>query len=358
MGISHLAILNAHPGVELVGAADTSKLLRWGLGRYSSMAMADDYQALITQEKPDCVFIATPTKLHYPIARFCLEQGVHVFLEKPCCLNYEDSVALRDFAREKGLLIQAGYHNRYLGTFKHVRQLIESGELGELHYFHAEAYGPVVTRKKTETWRSNRNEGGGCLYDYASHVINLVQYLLDEVDSVSGTRLESIFSSGVEDAVYSSLQLRSGLTGHLTVDWSDESFRKMSTSITILGDRGRVEANAQEVKIYRNKDGRGDEEAGWKLSYLTDHTDAVSFYLRGEEYTAQVWDFIDNVSSGGGKHAVNSIDSAAETDRVIELLLQDSSGTAGRSETINLKKVLADKGMWERFKLLFLQQAG
>jgi len=323
MGISHCAILNAHKNVEFVGACDTSKLLRWGLGKYSNIPVYDDYKKMIKESKPDCAFIATPTSSHFEISKYCLENGINLFLEKPCCLNYSDTSALRQLAQSKGLLIQVGYHNRFLGTFREVKRLVDSGEFGEIYHFSAEAYGPVVVQDQKETWRSRRSEGGGCLYDYASHVINLVDFILGDIERVRGTQLKSIFSKGVEDAVYSSLVLRNGVTGHLSVSWSEESFRKMSTKIAISGRKGRVEANAQEIKVYRNKSENPPDKAGWELSYLTDHTQPVDFYLRGEEYSSQVDDFISQLEAGS-RQSVNSIESAGETDRIIELLIEDS----------------------------------
>jgi len=325
MGISHCSILNAHPGVNMVGACDTSKFLRWMLGKYSSILVFDDYKKMISEQKPDCLFIATPTSSHFEIAKYCLENGIHLFLEKPCCLTYGDTAILRDLARSKNLLIQVGYHNRYLGTFREVKRLVDEGELGEIYHFVAEAYGPVVVKEKEETWRSDRKEGGGCLYDYASHVINLTNFILGDIDKVSGTLLKSIFSKNVEDGVYSNLHLANGISGHLAVSWSEESFRKMSTKITVSGKKGRVEANAQEVKLYRNSaNADSNRGAGWELTYLTDYTDPVNFYLRGEEYSSQIDDFVDHVASGR-LDSVNSIESAGETDRVVELLIEDDT---------------------------------
>ena len=322
MGISHCAILNAHNDVDLVGVCDKSKFLRWGLGKYSNLALFDDYEKMIEEKKPDCVFIATPTSSHYSIAKYCLDRGINIFLEKPCTLNYSDTTSLRDIAKEKGLLIQVGYHNRYIGTFQKVKRIIENNELGEIYHFRAEAYGPVVIKETAKTWRSERSEGGGCLYDYASHVINLVTFVLGNIEKVSGTRLESIFSQGVEDAVYSTLTLENGIVGHLSVSWSEESYRKMSTSIHISGKKGRLEANAQEIKLYRNKVAYGEEDGGWSMSYITDLTAPVDYYLRGEEYSAQVDDFIRHLRSNS-LDSINSIDLACVTDRVVDALIED-----------------------------------
>ena len=323
MGISHCAILNAHKGVDVVGVCDTSKFLRWALGKYSPLKTYSSYKKMIEEQKPQSVFIATPTKLHYEIAKYCLDRDIHIFLEKPCCLNYEETTELRELASNKKLLVQIGYHNRYIGTFGAVKKAVENQELGEIYHFSAEAYGPVVINEQEETWRSKRSEGGGCLYDYASHVINLVDYLLGGIESVKGTVLRSVYSKNVEDAVYSTLKLMNGITGQLSVSWSEESYRKMSTKITIYGKKGRIEANAQEIKLYRNKSNtQNNHGSGWDLTYITDHTNPVEFYLRGEEYSAQIYDFIDHVETKN-LNSINSIELSGETDRVVELLVKD-----------------------------------
>lgn len=351
MGISHCAILNMHPDVELVGTADTSSLLRWGLGKYSSIAMYDDYKKLVDETSPDCVVIATPTKTHFDIASYCLQRNCNVFLEKPMCLTYEDTSRLRQLAQEKSLLVQAGYHNRYIGTFCEAKKLIEQDVIGEIYHFSAQAYGPVVIKQKEETWRSKRSEGGGCLYDYASHVINLTSFLLGEISDVRGTRLQSIFSQSVEDGVFSTLLLRSGVSGQLSVSWSEESFRKMTTSMVISGKKGRIEVDSQELRLYLNSNEPNVEKRGWRTTYLTDHTDPVAYYLRGEEYSAQIDDFISTVAAGG-TDSVNAIAHAGETDRVIGLLLEDNERTLSDAPVVASRTSKPVPGILQRFKFL------
>src|ERR1019366_4554910 len=103
--------------------------------------------------------------------------------------------------------------------------------LGKLHHIRAEAYGPVVLKPKGSGWRTNKSEGGGCLHDYASHAIDLVNYLAGRPGAVGGTIMNRLFSSDVEDEVYASLFYADGMTGQIAANWSDETFRKMSTKV-------------------------------------------------------------------------------------------------------------------------------
>jgi predicted dehydrogenase len=248
-----------------------------------------------------------------------------VFCEKPFSLTVNDGLKMVELAAANKLVNQVGYHNRFIGTFNFLRKLVQSKIIGDLYHFVGEAYGPVVVKKKEATWRSESSEGGGCLFDYASHVINLVQFILGDVHDVNGVMLKKIYSKGVEDAVYSGMSLESGLSGMLCVNWSDETYRKMSTQITVMGTDGKIITDAQEIKIYLKTDHpEFGLEKGWNMRYITDLTENVDFYLRGEEYSAQIDYFARQVKAKSVEN-VNSFSSALKTDIVIDLIKSKAS---------------------------------
>ncbi|WP_162417078.1 Gfo/Idh/MocA family protein [Cyclobacterium roseum] len=324
MGLSHCAILGGHPEVEVAGVCDTSSLVIDGFKKYSSFPCYSDYKKMIKLANLDGVVIASPTKFHSDMVDFALENNIHVFCEKPFVLNAKDGVRLTELAVSKGLVNQVGYHNRYLGTFEEVKRLLENGILGEVYHFMGESYGPVVLRKKGGTWRSEKNQGGGCLYDYASHTIDLVHFLLGKPVSASGTLLKNIFSEGVEDAVFSSIKLENGLSGQLAVNWSDETHRKMTTQITVLGTEGKIIADATELKIYlKEAISKEGLNKGWNIKYLTDLTENVDFYLRGEEYSSQLDHFIACIKDAGTENK-SSFKNATVTDEMITKLLENA----------------------------------
>ncbi|HZY38416.1 MAG TPA: Gfo/Idh/MocA family oxidoreductase [Mucilaginibacter sp.] len=325
MGISHLAILGAHPDVHIVGVCDTSKMVTDVLTKYSGFDCFSDYLQMVDKVKPDAVFIAVPTKVHARFIKDMLDRGIHVFSEKPFCLTPAEGEPLVKLAKEKNLVNQVGYHNKFIGTFREVKRIIETGALGDIHHFVAESYGPVVIRKKQETWRSDPAEGGGCLMDYASHVVDLLNYLLAPVQEVLASKLQPIFSNKVEDAVYAMLQLRDGTNGILSVNWSDETHRKMTTSVTFYGTRGKIISDANELKVYFNDSNCPDGYSkGWTVKYVTDLTDQVDFYLRGEEYSAQIDYFIDAIK-GKVKNNINTFESAWTTDNSLNLIRQKAN---------------------------------
>jgi predicted dehydrogenase len=324
MGISHAAIVGAHPSVNFVAVCDTSSLVLDAFKKYTKVNTYSDYIKMFDKEELDFVVVATPTKFHYRMVKYALEKNVNVFCEKPFSLTSAEGIELTEIANRKLLGNQVGYHNHFIGTFRELKRLLQENVIGEVVHFTGEAYGPVVTKEKGVTWRSNPDEGGGCTSDYASHVVNLIQEVVGHPVKINGTLLKSIYSKGVDDAVYSLLTLDNGISGVLLVNWSDETYRKMSTSITIQGKKGKIICDATEIKIYL-KDANQKEslEKGWTTKYITEFALPVSFYLRGEEYSAQIEYFLDNVMNKR-QGAYNTFEQGLYTDKVIEMILNNA----------------------------------
>jgi len=297
MGISHLAIAGGNENIEVVGVCDTSKLVAGFIEKQTPFKVYDDFRLMVKESKPDAVIVSVPTKYHAEIIEELLDSHIHVFSEKPLTLDTAISQRLAEKAEQLGLVNQVGYHNHFIGTFEEMCRLIDKKVMGDLYHFTAEAYGPVVTKEKDSTWRSKPEEGGGCLYDYASHVIDLVNYALGEIKQVSA-----------------------GLSGILSVNWSDEAYRKMSTKITVQGKNGKLIVDATELKLYLNGAVKGETyERGWNTVSIGMLQDQVDFYLRGEEYTAQLDYFVDCIKKKKtGEH--NRFRDAAKTDHAIAMI--------------------------------------
>ena len=332
MGISHLALVRAHPQVELAAVCDSSSYVLGVLQKYTGVNTHSDYEEMLREVDLDAVLIATPTRTHARMVRSALKKNLHVFCEKPFTLSTADAQQLAALAAERGLVTQVGYHNRFVGAFREAKALVESGALGTVTHALGEAYGPVVTKAKGSTWRSQRAEGGGCLYDYAAHPIDLLNWFLGAPVGVGGTVLNRIFSRETEDEVLSTLYYPEGKSAQISVNWSDESYRKMTTRITVWGTAGRIFADRQECQVYLRNDAPlpPGYEPGWNVRYTTELTDPVWFYLRGEEYSAQINHFVERIA-GERVGGVNGFESAAVTDSVIDMMLVDAEkGAATR----------------------------
>jgi scyllo-inositol 2-dehydrogenase (NADP+) len=321
MGLSHLAILRAHPDLDVVGVCDSVGYVRDILTKYSGLASYDVLEQMLTETKAEALVVATPSRLHAPMVELALARGIHVFCEKPFVLDVKDGERLVAMAEDNRLVTQGGYHNRFVGSFQEAARVVSSGALGRVHHVRAEAYGPVVLREKGSTWRGSKSEGGGAVYDYACHAIDLVNFVAGVPNEVDGVVRKSVFSRDVDDEVYCTLRYDSGATGQLCVNWSDESYRKMSTKITVWGTNGRIIADRQECQIYLREPHPDLPEAGkgWTIRYTTDLTEEVWYYLRGEEYSAQIDYFAQSVKENR-LNGENTFRSALDADRVVEMI--------------------------------------
>ncbi|MEI6644131.1 MAG: Gfo/Idh/MocA family oxidoreductase [Novosphingobium sp.] len=325
MGISHQAILNSTEGIDLVAACDSTPLLASIMGRYTKIKSYSNYTEMLEKEALDAVVIATPPKAHVAMVAAAIDKGLAIFCEKPFVLETADGITLAAAAKAAGIVNQVGYHYRFVGSFVHVKSLVDAGILGRIHHVTAEAYGPVVLRPKTGSWRGRKQTGGGALYDYATHALDLLNYCIGRPDTVLSASLGSIFSEEVDDEVYALMCYNDGKTAVLQVNWSDESYRKMSTKLTISGTNGKIIADRQEVQIYM-REARSDLglNQGWNVRYTTELTEPVDYYLRGEEYSAQIEHFAKHIEAND-PNTRSTFATAVEADMTVDAIRNAAS---------------------------------
>src|ERR1700723_2701209 len=90
MGLSHQAIINSHPDVKLVAICDTGEYVLDVLKKYTGIKTYTSYSKLLESEQLDAVFVATPSRFHAEMVEACLNRSLHVFCEKPFCLDPSD----------------------------------------------------------------------------------------------------------------------------------------------------------------------------------------------------------------------------------------------------------------------------
>src|ERR1700754_3176779 len=93
-GLSHPSIIHAHPDIDLVAVCDTTEYVLGVLSKYTGVKTYSDYNKMLAEEKLDAVFIATPSKFHADMVRAALDAGLHVFCEKPFCLDPNEGLRL------------------------------------------------------------------------------------------------------------------------------------------------------------------------------------------------------------------------------------------------------------------------
>lgn len=325
MGITHYSIINSHPYVKITSVADTSSLILNLMKKYlNGIHTYDDYNKLLDQEVLDAIIICTPPSLHYQVAIKAAEKGIHVFSEKPFTTDNYKARELAAIFEHKKLVNQVGYVNRFNDIFRTVKNYIEKGVIGNVIRFKSEMYSRTITKtEEGKTWRDSRENGGGAVFEVASHAIDLVNFLIGKPDKVTGTSLTSIYSKNVEDAVNSTFLYKNGISGTLNVNWSDESFRKPTNKIEVFGSQGKILADQHGIKIYmKNNSPENNLREGWNTIYITDIFKPVPFYVRGNEFTAQLYHFAECIKNNTIKNNCTFRD-ATNTLDVIDAIFND-----------------------------------
>jgi len=116
---------------EIVGVCDSEPLMAKQLQeRFHVRKCFNDLAELLSEARPDVVHITTPPASHFEIAKFCLERGCHVYVEKPFTLDADQAHRLVDLAEKKGVKLTAGHNNQFSHVARRMRVLVNSGYLG------------------------------------------------------------------------------------------------------------------------------------------------------------------------------------------------------------------------------------
>ena len=334
MGLSHLSMIRAHPEVDLVGICDATGYVLDVLAKYTGVPIFNDYLKMLDDHaEPDAVLIATPTHLHAPMVRAAMERGVHVFCEKPLCAGPRgrrraDHAGARTRHRDAGRLPQP------------FRRLVRRGASGCCD---AGAIGTVTTcprrglrsggpqaRGHAPGAASGRRVGG------ASTTTRLTRSTCSPGTSAAAVGRRQPAHQHVLDGDRRRGRRRTLLSsrtpdGQLSVNWSDESQRKMtrrSPSGAPTAASTPTGRSCRSTCATRRPYPRATARAGTSR-YTTELTEAPWFYLRGEEYSAQLDAFVRRVQAGEVE-GLNDFASAAVTDRVIALIAADALPGATR----------------------------
>ena len=325
MGLTHFSILNNHPEVNFVAVCDPSSFLMKNISKYADIETFQDYRKMIDRMDLDFVIVATPTGAHAENVRYAVEKGLHVFVEKPFSLNSTQGRELVNLVDGKDLVNQVGYVIRFNDVFLEVKKLLDARALGDLITFKMEMHGPTLLKDAKSGWRSKKKEGGGCLYDFASHSIDLINYLVGVPDEVAGSVLQSIHSVNVEDAISSTFLYKNNVRGNLLVNWSEPSYRKPAYKMEIFGRKGKIIADLHAYKVFfRDEPELSGFNQGWNQCYVTDFVEPVRFYVRGFEFTRQLDHFIDCIVNKTANKVCTFAD-GLKTDTIIERIVEDAA---------------------------------
>ena len=178
------------------------------------------YEAMLALDDLDGVILTTPNSAHRAGAEAAARAGKHVFVEKPISNTLEDGWAMIAACEAAGVVLAVGHSYRRHGALRHLRRLIDDGELGRISLAEGVFSNDNGLKLKPGLWRSDPAEiPGGCLMQIGIHQIDNLLYLLGPVSDVSAyfNRLET--EPEVEDVTALLMRFGSGAIGYVAADY-------------------------------------------------------------------------------------------------------------------------------------------
>ena len=189
--------------------------------RYPEARFTADFDEMLADDSLEAVIVATPVVTHAELAKRALEAGKHVLVEKPPALTGAEVEELVATAEEHGRVLMPGHLLLYHLGIVRLKELIRSGELGDVLY----VYG---NRQNLGQIRKDEN----ALWSLGVHDLSVILHLLEEEPTEAWARGESFLTEGVEDVVFCYLRFPSGKVAHMHLSWLDP--HKMRR-ITVVG---------------------------------------------------------------------------------------------------------------------------
>jgi predicted dehydrogenase len=211
--------LGAIPGAELAWLCDSDHArLAEISARHPGARTTTDFGDLLANDQVDAVVLATPVVTHAELARRALLAGKHVLVEKPMALVADEAEELVALADERDLVLMPGHLLLYHPGVRMLKELVESGQLGDVLY----VYG---NRQNLGQLRKDENALGSL----GSHDLAVILYLLEEEPAECHAHGESFLREGIEDVVFCFLRFPSGPVAHMHLSWLDpHKMRRMT----------------------------------------------------------------------------------------------------------------------------------
>jgi predicted dehydrogenase len=222
--------------------------------RYGFERHVTDWHELVTDPEVELFDNSGPNNLHAEPTIAAAEAGKHVFCEKPLGRNADESYELWQRVARSGVKHMTAFNYRFVPAVRLARELIEAGELGEIHHFRG-AYLQEWGTTTADVWRfSAEDAGSGALGDLGAHVIDLARYLVGEIASVSASTRTFFPGREVDDAFEAVIDFDSGAVGTIEASRFAPG-RKNALSWEINGSKGSLAFDLERLNELQHSEG-------------------------------------------------------------------------------------------------------
>lgn len=239
-GPNLVRVLHELDCAEVVAICDVQIAALEKVGRrYPALQQTRSFDDLLLDDTVDAVAIATPVGTHFDLARASLEAGKHVFVEKPMAGSVVEAEALIAVAEDRHLTLMPGHTFLYSPPVNAVRDLIRSGELGDIYFI-------STSRVNLGLHQSDAS----VVWDLGPHDFSILQYWLDEPPVHVSAMTRNCVMPGVPDVAFINLQYSSGTIAHVELSWLAPSKLRRTA---VVGSRKMVvydDTSNEPVRIF------------------------------------------------------------------------------------------------------------
>ncbi|MBW2109203.1 MAG: Gfo/Idh/MocA family oxidoreductase [Deltaproteobacteria bacterium] len=209
-------------------------------GLYPAISVTDDAEQIIQDSKIDAVVISTPVATHFGLATKAIDADKHVLVEKPLARSVKEAEQIEELAAAKARIAMVGHTFLFNAAVRYVKNLIDTGELGEIRYIYSQ-------RLNLGRIRSDVN----ALWNFAPHDISIIQYWLGDPEPLSVIRRGVAYiQNDIEDVVFLNILYPKNIMANIHVSWLDPTRIR---SMTVVGSKKMVvydDAAENKIAIY------------------------------------------------------------------------------------------------------------
>jgi len=297
LGRFHAQKYAALPAAELVAVVDASEESRTRVAAETGCRAVADYRDILGEV--DAVSIATPTPLHYPIARECLERGIHVLVEKPITTTLEEARSLVETAARQGRVLQVGHLERFNAAI-----LALAGTLRTPRFVESHRLAPF----------KERGTDVNVVLDLMIHDIDLIQSLvgapIESIDAVGS----SVFSAGL-DIANARIRYANGCVANTT---ASRVSMKMERKLRLFQDDAYISIDLQQkvLTIVRKPPAGADVPKGQVL--IEERT-----YDQGDALLLEIEAFLHSIRTGtppvvSGADGLRALETATRITQMVQ----------------------------------------
>jgi predicted dehydrogenase len=299
---------NAIEGVNLVSVCDTNpEALKRAKRSHPHLKTFSDYRDVTTSTEIDAVAVVTPVSTHYQLAKSALENGKHIFVEKPFTSTTAEAEELIETANGGNLRIMVDHTFLFTGAVRKIKELVDDNVLGDLYYYDS-------TRVNLGLFQHTIN----VIWDLAPHDLSIMDYAVKEKPAAIAANGMAHFDTGLMDVAYVTVYFTGNMIAHFNVNW----LSPVKIRATLIGGEKKMlfwndlEAD-EKIKVYDKGVEVDNREGIYKLlvSYRSGdvwapHIDNMEALKLEAEY------FVDCVL--GGKNPINDGEAGLRVVRMLE----------------------------------------